>query len=282
MNKNQHGFRQGRSCLSQLLEHYDNILKVLEEDNNADVIYLDFSKCFDKIDIGLLCHKLKQAGISSKLGIWLHNFLTNREQFVISKEGILSPSTVASGIPQGTVLGPILFLLFISDINANVESMAAMFADDTRVLCNIASEEDVEKIQADLNKIYKWAEENNMLFNKNKFELLRYGTNTEIKHSTFYLSADEEIIEEKENLRDLGVIVNNQGTFDEHIDHICSKVKQKSGWIFRTFKCRQPNFLKILWKQLIQPHFDYCSQLMNLSQTDINRLENCKATTHVK
>ena len=152
-----------------------------------------------------------------------------------------------------------------------------MFADDTRVLGNIASEEDVEKMQADLNKIYKWAEENNMLFNKNKFELLRYGTNTEIKHSTFYLSADVEIIEEKENLRDLGVIVNNQGTFDEHIDHICSKVKQKSGWIFRTFKCRQPNFLKILWKQLIQPHFDYCSRLMNLSQTNMNRLEKLQS-----
>ena len=79
MNNNQHGFRQGRSCLSQLLEHYDNILKVLEEGNNADVVYLDFSKCFDKIDIGLLCHKLKQNGISSKLGIWLHNFLTNSD-----------------------------------------------------------------------------------------------------------------------------------------------------------------------------------------------------------
>ena len=70
------------------------------------------------------------------------------------------------------------------------------------------------------------------------------------------------------------MIVNNQGTFSDHVDHICSKVKQKSGWIFRTFQCRKPYFLKILWKQLIQPHFDYCSQLMNLNQTNINRLEN--------
>ena len=114
---------------------------------------------------------------------------------MISKEDISSSSTVASGIPHGSVLGPILFLLFISDINANIESIASMFADDTRVLGNIATEEDVEKMQEDLTKIYKWAEENNMLFNNNKFELLRYGANTEIKQSTFYLSVDDEIIE---------------------------------------------------------------------------------------
>ena len=118
-----------------------------------------------------------------------------------------------------------------------------MFADDTRVLGNIASEEDVEKLQSDLEKIYKWAENNNMLFNNNKFEVLRYGKNTEIRDSTFYLSANDDIIEEKESLRDLGVMINNQGTFNDHIDHICSKVKQKSGWILRTFKCREPYFL---------------------------------------
>ena len=116
-----------------------------------------------------------------------------------------------------------------------------------------------------------------MLFNNNKFEILRYGKNSDIKQSTFYLSANNEIIEEKEHLRDLGVLVNNQGTFNDHIDQICSKVKQKSGWVLRTFKSREPYFLKILWKQLIQPHFDYCSQLMNLNQTNISKLEKLQS-----
>ena len=97
-------------------------------------------------------HKLKQSGILSKLGIWLHNFLTNREQYILSKDAISFPSLVISRPPQGTVLGPLLFLLFISDINENVESIASMFADDTRVLGNIASEKDVEKMQDDLAK----------------------------------------------------------------------------------------------------------------------------------
>ena len=124
MNKNQHGFRNGRSCLSQLLDHYDKILKILEDGGNADCVYLDFSKCFDKIDIGLLCQKLKKAGIGSKMGIWLHNFLVNRKQFVVSEDAISSESDVISGIPQGTVLGPILFLIFISDIDQNITSFA--------------------------------------------------------------------------------------------------------------------------------------------------------------
>ena len=274
MNPKQHGFRQGRSCLSQLLEHYDNILKIMEEGHNADCIYLDFSKCFDKIDIGLLSHKMKLNGINSKIGLWLHNFLVDRQQFVITGDAISEPSTVISGIPQGTVLGPILFLLFISDIDNNIEATASMFADDTRLVNKIDTEDDVENMQADLNQIYSWAEVNNMQFNNKKFELIRYGCNEEVKNSTFYLSANDEIIEEKESLRDLGVIVNNEANFNDHVEAISSKAKQKSGWIFRTFKCRQPFFLKLLWKQLVQPHLDYCSQLMNLNSRNLSKFEN--------
>ena len=228
----------------------------------------------DKIDTGLLCQKLKQTGVKSKLGIWLHNFLVNRRQYVISGDTLSQPSEVISGIPQGTVMGPILFLIFICDIDSDIDSIASMFCDDTRLMGKIKSEEDVEKLQTDLDKIYGWAEKNNMLFNNKKFELLRYGPDEDIKFSTFYLSADDEIIEEKENLRDLGVIVNNQGNFDDHISNVCAKVKQKAGWILRTFQSRQPFLLKLLWKQLVQPHVDYCSQLMTLTPGNLAKVEH--------
>ena len=208
------------------------------------------------------------------MGIWLHNFLVNRRQYVISGDTLSQPSEVISGIPQGTVMGPILFLIFICDIDSDIDSIASMFCDDTRLMGKIKSEEDVEHLQTDLDKIYSWAENNNMLFNNKKFELLRYGPDQDIKFSTFYLSADDEIIEEKENLRDLGVIVNNKGNFDDHIANVCAKVKQKAGWILRTFQSRQPFLLKLLWKQLVQPHVDYCSQLMTLTAGNLARVEN--------
>ena len=177
MNPNQHGFRARRSCLSQLLEHYDKILSILENGENADCIYLDFAKCFDKIDIGLLCQKLKDMKINKKVGIWLHNFLADRNQFIVVQTQLSGSSKVVSGIPQGTVLGPVLALIFLSDIDRDVENVATMFADDTRLLANIKSEDDVENLQCDLENVYNWATINNMKFNNGKFEVLRYGRN---------------------------------------------------------------------------------------------------------
>ena len=275
MNPAQHGFRVGRSCLSQLLEHYDQILKILETGENADCIYLDFAKCFDKIDIGLLGHKLKRIGIHSKIGVWLQNFLSSRNQYILVGDRKSSSSKVISGIPQGTVLGPVLALIFLSDIDSDVECIASMFCDDTRLLSKINSEEDVEIMQADLDKVFNWADNNNMKFNSEKFELLRYGKNEAVKENTVYFSGDENIIEEKEVLRDLGVQMNNQANFDDHISKVCQKVKQKSGWILRTFKTRSPFVMKVLWKQLVQPHIDYCSQLfMPVSGSKLSNLEN--------
>ena len=275
MNPSQHGFRRKRSCLSQLLEHHDNVLKFLENGTNVDCVYLDFSKCFDKIDIGLLCHKLKKNNINSKLGVWLHNFLVERKQHIVVDTELSSPSKVVSGIPQGTVLGPVLALIFLSDLDEGIENVASMFADDTRIMASIQEEADVEHMQEDLDRVYTWAENNNMKFNSDKFELLRYGKNQELKDNTIYFSADDNLIEEKEVLRDLGIMMNNAATFDDHIEKICKTVKQKSGWILRTFRCRKPHLMKILWKQLVQPHIDYCSQLyMPVDGRRLGDLEN--------
>ena len=112
-----------------------------------------------------------------------------------------------------------------------------------------------------------------MKFNSKKFEILRYGDKT-IKEETMYFSPDDEIIEEKDNLRDLGIQMNNKADFENHTENVCQKVKQKSGWILRTFRCRKPYFMKTLWKQLVQPHIDYCSTLyMPVTGTNLQNIE---------
>ena len=137
-----------------------------------------------------------------------------------------------------------------------------VYVDDTKVKQKVNTEEDVEKLQRELEKLDKWAKCNNMKFNGKKFQVVRYGRNEELKNNTEYFSgAYEEIIERFETIRDLGVQLSDDASFNEQIEKVCKKARQKSGWIFRTFYCRRPDFLKQMFKSLVQPHIDYCSQL---------------------
>lgn len=275
-NSSQHGFRAGRSCLSQLIAHYDKILTLLDQGSNVDVIYLDFAKAFDKLDINITLSKLKILGIDGKVGRWLQSFLTSRFQTVIVNGEKSSPAPVISGVPQGSVIGPLLFLILISDIDSNVaSSFLSSFADDTRVGSAISSPEDANLLQRDLEAIYTWAETNNMLFNENKFELLRYGKNQGLKDSTQYHTSTGLEIEEKPSTKDLGVIMSSSADFKEQIDHIVEKVRDLSSWILRSFKSRSKLLLLQLWKSIVIPHLDYCSQLWNPQHAYlIKRLEN--------
>ena len=151
-NDSQHGFRSGRSCLSQLLTHFDTITDLLENDVNVDTVYLDFSKAFDKVDHSILLLKLKNFGIPEKTLKWIESFITGRIQKVTVNSILSDPVIVASGVPQGSVLGPLLFLIMISDIDENIKySILSSFADDTRLLKQINDFLDVLKLQHDLN-----------------------------------------------------------------------------------------------------------------------------------
>ena len=154
-NENQHGFCAGRSCLSQLLSHFDEILSILEVGNNADIVYLDFAKAFDKVDINLVIEKIKCLGIGGKIIEWITSFLKNRQQYVLV-DGVLShPSPVISGVPQGSVLGPLIFLVLIGDIDGNtISSSVRSFADDTRLIKAVKNEKDTKCLQEDLLSIY--------------------------------------------------------------------------------------------------------------------------------
>ena len=275
----QHGSRAMRSTLTQLLAHWDLILDGLVQAEGVDSVYLDFSKAFDKVETGVLLHTLRDSKVLGKVGIWIGQFLDpSRRQQAVAVEGRLSSlSPVISGVPQGTVLGPILFLLHISGIakEVSVQSTVSSYVDDTRVTRPISDPStDCQAMQQDLQAIYKWAEQVNMVFNGDKFEMLRFWPRKASKPDHVYSDQSGEHIVEKSHLRDLGVEVSSDLTFSIHIENVVLAFSRMVGWVLRTFRRRSKATMLTLWKSLIQSKIDYCSQLWSPSdQASISKLE---------
>ena len=276
MNENQHGFRAKRSCLSQLIAHYELILEALESNAAVDVIYLDFSKAFDKVDHGILMQKLKKYNMTGELSIWIHNFLLNRTQQVTVEKCLSTESQVISGVPQGSVLGPLLFLILLADIDQDVSSSAvSSFADDTRFLKKIEKLLDTLLLQKDLNTVYEWSKTNNMVFNSEKFEGITYTASSSNTVPHTYQADDGSEITMKKHIKDLGVTMSNDAGFKEHIKTIVQTAKNKMGWILRTFRTRDKLCMLTLWKSLVRPILDYCCQLW--SPTNIGLIQDIES-----
>ena len=161
-----------------------------------DSIYTDFSKAFNKCDHGILLHKLKRMKINGKLGRWVQNFLKSRQQIILVEKVKSNKSIIVSGIPQGSVLAPILFLIYISDIGEDILANTLVYVDDTKIKMSVKNESDVESLQGKLDKLNNWDIENNMEFNKKKFQVLRCGENEALKNETNYFSGNyDEVIE---------------------------------------------------------------------------------------
>ena len=280
MNPGQYGFRSGRSCLSQLVTHQNQIIEALEEGCNIDVVYLDFAKVFDKVDHGILLHKVKQLGLTGRLGIWISNFLQNRQQKVVVNGTQSKESKVVSGVPQGSVLGPLLFIIHIADIGDGVEhSTVSSFADDTRIISKVQTERDTTRMQTDLKSLYRWADENNMKFNNDKFELIRYGKIYEIQENTNYQAHNGTNIDRKRETKDLGILMSDDATFKAHIPAITNKAKRQMFWILRIFETREEKLMLTLFKSLVIPLLEYCCQLWNpWKLKDIKQIEGIQRT----
>jgi ribonuclease P/MRP protein subunit RPP40 len=231
-----------------------------------------------------LLHILRDSNVMGKVGVWIGKFLDSScRQQAVAVEGRLSAlSPVISGVPQGTVLGPILFLLHISGIAKEVsqQSTVSSYVDDTRVTRSITNPaQDCLAMQQDLQAIYRWAEEVNMVFNGDKFEMLRFWPGRSQKPDHLYSDQDGAPIEEKKHLRDLGVQVSSDLTFNIHIENVVSAATKMVGWVMRTFRRRSKSTMLTLWKAMIQSKIDYCSQLWSPNdQASISKLEGVART----
>ena len=274
INEKQYGFIPGRSTQSQLLAHYKDIFEAMENGVRVDTVFLDFAKAFDKVDHSILMRKVIKHKIKGKLGKWIMEFLNNRKFNVIANGTKSETEDVLSGVPQGTVLAAILFIIMISDIDENIKKcIVRCFADDTKVSNKIKTEEDKQIMQEDLNIIYKWAQDNSMKFNSNKFEQLSCGELKDVTTVPYKNPANEDIISGN-TVKDLGILTNSDINFKDHIDNIVTSSRIKTGIIMRTFITRDAELMIQLFNTYVRSRLEYCCSVWSpTAQGDINKIE---------
>ena len=216
ISEHQHGFLKGRTTDTNLIETLDYWIHMLNEGENLDVVYCDFRKAFDSVPHERLMLKVRNYGIDGQLANWIEDFITGREQRVCINGKSSRWVKVTSGVPQGSVLGPLLFVIFINDLPESILSGVKMYADDTKIFQLVNNEEQAKKLQEEIDKLYNWSQVWQLLFHPDKCHILHLG-NKSINHE-YYMGTDQNKIKlnPMEAEKDLGVTVDNKLTFSEH------------------------------------------------------------------
>ena len=270
LSKDQHGFMKGRSCLTNLLETFEDVTSMLDEGGGVDMVYLDYSKAFDSVPHRRLLSKLQAYGLKGKVWEWIQDFLVGRTQKVTVGDANSDWTNVVSGVPQGSVLGPILFVLYINDLPENVRSNVKMFADDTKLYRHVLGEDDKQLLQEDLNALQKWSETWLLRFNASKCKRMHMGNTND---GTNYHLGDEQIPHDTEE-KDLGVYITENCKSSKQCAAAASKAMSKLRIIKRTFTHFDQKCFTTLYKTYIRPHLEYCVQAWSPSlRKDVIALE---------
>ena len=268
----QHGFRKYRSCETQLLNFTDELFTTIEKGNQADVIIMDFAKAFDKVNHSLLIHKLKHYGVQGQVLEWIAAFLKNRQQSVVVDGATSSPVSVQSGVPQGSVLGPTLFLAYINDLPEDLSSLTKLFADDTAVYRLKATPTDINLLQEDLQKLETWEQSWDMSFHPGKCTTLPVTRARNPKRNNY--SLHEHTLEIVHNSKYLGVTLTSDLTWDMHINSICAKANKSLGFLRRNLKIPAISLKESAYKTFVRPILEYaCTVWDPHTQDNINKLE---------
>lgn len=255
----QFGFISGRSTVLQLIQVLDNWTEALDEGQAIDVIYCDFMKAFDKVPHKRLMAKVRSYGIDGHMLRWIEGFLTGRRQRVVISGETSEWREVTSGVPQGSVLGPLLFVMYINDLPEAIrhDSEVYLYADDTKLFRRIAGDEDCGKLQEDLDELRSWSERWMLNFHPEKSKHMRLGKANIREHEYTMFNTIASTNAEK----DIGVVVDNKLTFSAHLAEKINKANKIVGIIRRTFIYLDPTIFKALYTALIRPHLEYANQI---------------------
>ena len=251
----QHGFRSRRSCESQLIEFVHDIVSNMAAGHQTDVCILDFAKAFDKVGHRRLVEKLKWYGIDGAVNTWIESFLSCRTQRVVVEGESSEELEVTSGVPQGSVLGPCLFLYYINDIAEGLSSTVRLFADDTMIYMAIRNDSDAEALQKDLDLLCEWEAKWMMEFHPDKCEIL---TITRKKSPVIYsYRIHGQQLKHSDQAKYLGVNISSDMRWNKHIDTVTAKANSRLGFVKRNININSRAVKEQAYKSLVRPILEY-------------------------
>ena len=268
----QYGFIKKRSAPLQLLEAMDKWTEALDKGSSVDCIYADFQKAFDKVPHRRLMVKIRAYGISENICEWIEDFLKDRKQIVKINGKGSKEEVMISGVPQGSVIGPLLFVIFINDLPDLVESILMLFADDSKIWKEINGTEDQEMLQKDLDTLKKWSLDWLLIFHPDKLKQVHISSRNE-EHDTNYKIGNDKVVDSKSE-KDLGIIVDQRLNFEEHMLEKTKKANITMGMIRRSFQFLNRKTFLLLYKGLVRSIIEHAGTVWSpYKMKDIERVE---------
>ena len=254
----QHGFRSGRSCMTNLLLAQSDWTKAIDLGIGVDVVYLDFSKAFDRVRHDILLQKLSSCNVGGHCLHWIQSFLHQR-MISVRVHGVVSQwEYIPCGVPQGSVLGPRLFLIYINDVVKEIDSKMILFADDIKIWRCINSLDDCKALQNDLDVINQWSAVNYLPLNTDKSHVLS------IRHTiSFSYQLNGSVLTRNAHERDLGIIIQDNLGWSLNTMKANKTAFKHLGLLRRAFGIFEPNIFSLLFSTYIRPHLEYAAQVCN-------------------
>ena len=259
ITEKQFGFRKGRSCVTNLLSFYSRVIDgVQERDGWIDAIYLDLKKAFDKVPHKSLLWKLEyEGGLNGATLRWMKDYLQGREMRTVIKDTNSSWREVTSGVPQGSVLAPIMFQVYINDMTRGITSYVNLFADDAKLMRIIKDENDCKELQNDIDKIHAWSQRWKLEFNTKKCHVVEFGKSKK-RPSWIYRMGTEPVLKSKDE-KDLGVVIQDTLSPERHINGIFGSTYHLLTNIRVAFHYMDKEMMKNIITSMVRPKLEYAA-----------------------